>query len=96
MGLEVSYKVFLDDDAGFLEPIHPLPDTEMDVADQVRNVEEGIFYNHLVGNIPEMNPHVMEAGYQFIEVVVDNVCGHVLVPFGGVGDDGVDIDLEAK
>ena len=35
MGLEVSYKVFLDDDAGFLEPIHPLPDLDMDVAAQL-------------------------------------------------------------
>ena len=66
MRFEVSYKVFVVNYAGLLEPIHPLPDIEMDVADQVRNVEEGIFYNHLVGNIPEMDPLELEVGHQVV------------------------------
>ena len=32
MGLEVSYKAFVGDDAGFFECIHPLSDLNVDVA----------------------------------------------------------------
>ena len=32
MGLEVSCKAFVGDDAGFLEPVNPLSDLNMDVA----------------------------------------------------------------
>ena len=32
MGLEVSYKAFVGNYARFLEPIHPLPDLNVDVA----------------------------------------------------------------
>ena len=32
VGLEVAYKAFVGDDAGFLEPIHPLYNINVDVA----------------------------------------------------------------
>ena len=89
MGLEVAYKAFVGNDAGFLEPIHPLSDLDADVSAQVSGGEEILFNDHLVGNVPEMDPNVLEVG-----VVVDDVCGHVAGHFAGVGDDGVEMDLE--
>ena len=41
-----------------------------------------------------MYPHVLVVGHWVIEVVVDDVCRQVSVPFAGVGDDGVEVDLE--
>ena len=35
MGLEVVYKVFVGDDAGFLESVHPLSGINVDVATRV-------------------------------------------------------------
>ena len=32
MGLEVSYKAFVGNDAGFLDPTHSPPDIDVDVA----------------------------------------------------------------
>ena len=40
MGLEVSYKAFVGNNAGFLEPIHPLSDVDVEVAAQVNDGEE--------------------------------------------------------
>ena len=62
MGLEVAYKAFVGNDAGFLEPIHPLSDLDVDVAAQVSDGEEGLFNDHLVGDFLEMDPHVVEVG----------------------------------
>ena len=50
MGLEVAYKVFVGNASGFLEPIHPLSDINVYVAARVRDGEEGVFNDHLVGN----------------------------------------------
>ena len=63
MRLEVFYKAFVGNDAGFLDPIHSIPDLNVDVAAQVRFREEGVFNGHLVGNILEMDPHVLEVGH---------------------------------
>ena len=93
MGLEVSYKDFVGDDAGFLKPIHPLSDINVDVAAQVRNLEEVLFNDHLIGNVLYMYPHVLEVGHWFIEVVVDDVFGDVVGPFAGVGYDRVEVDI---
>ena len=41
-----------------------------------------------------MDTHVLEVGHWFVEVVVDDVCRQVKGPFAGIGDDGVDVDLE--
>ena len=35
VGLEVAYKAFVGDNAGFLESIHPLFDLDVDVATDV-------------------------------------------------------------
>ena len=43
-----------------------------------------------------MDPHVLEVGHWVIQVVVDDVCDHVVGPFPGVGDDGVEMDLEVQ
>ena len=68
----------------------------MDVAAQVRDGEEGVFNDHLVGNVLEMDLHVMEFGHWVIEVVVDDVCSDVAGPFAGVVDDRVEVDLEVQ
>ena len=93
MGLEVAYKAFVGDDAGFLEATHPFFDLDVDTAAGVSNGEEGVFKNHLVGDIFNMDLHVLEVGNQVIEVVVDVVCGDVAGTFSGVGDDGVEGNL---
>ena len=49
-----------------------------------------------MGNVPEMDPHVLVVGHWVVEVVVDDVCGHVSGPFAGVGYDGVEMDLEVQ
>ena len=94
MGLEVAYKAFVGNDAGFHESIHPLSDIDVGVAVGVINEEEGLLDDHLVGNVLEMDLHVLEFGHRFIEVVVNDVCGDVAGPFAGVRDDGVKVDLE--
>ena len=66
MGLEVFYKAFVGDDSGFLEAIHPPPDIDVDVATRVGYGEEGVFNDNLVGNVPEMDPHVLEVGYRVV------------------------------
>ena len=68
----------------------------MDIAARVSNGEEGVFNNHLVGNVLEMDLHVLEVGHWFIEVVVDDICGDAAVPFAGIGDDGIKVDLEVQ
>ena len=96
MGLKVAYKVFVGDDAGFLDQIYSLSDIDVDVAAWVRNGEEGVFNDHLVGNFHEMDPHVLEVGHQGIEVVVDDVCGGLASPFAGVGYDGDEVGIEVQ
>ena len=59
MKLEVSYKAFVGDYAGFFEPIHPLPDINVDVAARFSDGEEGLFNNHIVGGVSEMDPHAL-------------------------------------
>ena len=73
MGLEVAYKAFVGDDAGFLEPTYPFSDIDVDVADRVSNREDGVLNDQLVDNVPEMDPHVLEVGHRVIEVLVDYV-----------------------
>ena len=41
-----------------------------------------------------MDQHVLEVGHWVVEVVVYDVCRQVAGPFVGVGDDGVEVDLE--
>ena len=94
MGLEVAHKVFVGNDAGLLEAIHPLSDLDVDIAAWISNGEDGVLGYYLVGNVLEMDPHVLEVGYRFIEVVVDDICGDVAGPFAGIRDDRVKVNLE--
>ena len=94
MGLEVAYKAFVGDDAGFLESVHPLSDLNVDVSTRVCEGEEGVFNDHLLWDVFEMDQHVLEVGHWVVEVVVDDVCCQVAGPFVGVGDDGVEVDIE--
>ena len=41
-----------------------------------------------------MYTHVLVVGHWVIEVVVDDVCRQVAGSFAGVGDDGIEVDLE--
>ena len=43
-----------------------------------------------------MYPHVLVVGHWFIEVVVDDVYRQVAIPFAGVEDDRVEVDLEVS
>ena len=94
MGLEVAYKLFVGDYSGFLESVHPLSDLDVDVATRVSNGEEGVFNDHLVWDVFEMDPHVLEVYHWVVEVVVYDVCRQVVVPFASLRDDGVEVDLE--
>ena len=96
LGLEAADKEFVGNDAGLLESVHTLSDLDVDVATRISDGEEGVFNNHLVWDVFEMDPHVLEVGHGFIEVVVDDVCRQVAGPFAGVGDDGVEVDLEVQ
>ena len=96
MGLEVAYKAFVGNDAGLFESVHPLSDINVDVATCISNGEEEVFNDHLVWGDFEMYPHVLEVGHWVVEVVVDDVCLQVSDPLAGVGDDGVELDLEVQ
>ena len=96
MGLKVAYKAFVGDDNGFLESVHPLSDIYIDVATRVINREEGVFNDYLVWYVFEMEPHVLEVVHWVVEVVVDDVYHQVAVPFAGVRNDGVEVDLEMQ
>ena len=73
MGLDIVYKTFVGTDSEFLESIHPLSDIDVDVATRVSDGEEGVFNNHLVWYVFEMDPHVLKVGHWVVEVVVDDV-----------------------
>ena len=66
MGLEVYYKAFVGYDAGFFDPIHPLPDIDVDVAAPVSDGEEVVFNDRLVGNVPGMDSNVPEVGHRVV------------------------------
>ena len=94
MGLEFADKSFVGNDSGFLDSVHPLSDLDVDVATLVIDGQEGVLNDHLVWDVFEMDLHVLEVGYWVVEVVVDDFCRQVTGPFAGVGDDGVEVDLE--
>ena len=94
MGLEVVYKAFVGNDAGFLDSVHSLYDLNVDVATRVSDGEEGVFKDHLVWDVFEMDLRVLEVGHWVVEVVVDDVFCQVAGPFVGFGDDGVEVYLE--
>ena len=94
MGLEVAYKAFVGNYAGFLESAHPLSDIDVDVATRVSDGEEGVFNNQLVLDVFVMDLHVLEVDHWVVKVAVDDVCCQVAGPFVGVIDDRVEVDLE--
>ena len=96
MGLEVAYKEFVGNDFGFLKFIRPLSDLDIDIATRVSDGEEGVFNDHLVWGVFEMDPYVLEVGHWIVEVVVDNVFRQVKGPFAGIGDDRVEVNLEVQ
>ena len=96
MWLEVFYKAFVVDDAGFLDSIHPLSDIGLGVATRDSDGEEGLFNDHLVWGVFEMDPHLLEVGHWVVEVVVDYVFRQVAVFFAVIRDDGVEVDLEVQ
>ena len=96
MEWEVAYDAFVGDDNGFLESVHPLSDINVDVVTRVSNGEEGVFNDHLVRDVFEMNRHVLGDGHWVVEVVVDDVCRQVAEPFAGVGYDGVEMDIKVE
>ena len=73
VGLEVAYKAFVGDDAGFLESVHPLSYIDVDLATRVSDGEEQVFNDHLIWDVFEIDPHLLEVGHWVVEVVVDDV-----------------------
>ena len=73
MGLEVAYKEFVGNDAELLDSVHPFSDINVDVDTRISDVEEVLLNNHLVWDVFEMDPHVLEVGHWVVEVVVDDV-----------------------
>ena len=59
VGLEVAYKAFVGDDSSFFESVHLLSALDVDVATRVSDGEEGVFNNHLVRDVFEMDRHVL-------------------------------------
>ena len=96
MGLKVAYRAFVGHDAYFLEPIHTLSYIDVDTSARVSDGEEGVFNNHLVGNVLDMDQNVLLVVHQVLEAVVDDVCGDIAGPFAVVGDDGVQMDPEVQ
>ena len=56
----------------------------------------GVFKDHLVGNVHDMDPYVLEVGHRVFEVLVDDVCGNVAGPFACVRYDVVEMDIEIQ
>ena len=81
VGLEVVDKAFVGDDASLLESVHHLSDIDVDTATYVSDGKEGVLNNHLVWDVFEVDPHVLELGHWVVEVEVDDVCLQVGVPF---------------
>ena len=96
VGLEVAYKAFVGDDVGFLESVHTFSDINVDIATRVSDGEDRVFNKHLVWDVFEMDPHVLEVGHWVVEVVADDVFRQVAGPFSVVVDDGVEVDLEVQ
>ena len=48
MGMEVSDKALVGNDASFLESVNPLSDINVDIAARVGDGEEGVLNKHLV------------------------------------------------
>ena len=96
MGLEVTHKAFVGNGASLLESLHPISDIDVDIATRVSYGQEGVLKNHLIRDVFEVYPHVLEVGNWVVEVVVDDVCRQVAGPFVGVGYDGVEVDLEVQ
>ena len=57
---------------------------------------EGVLDDHIVWDVFQVYPHVLVLLHWDIEVIVDDVLHQVAGPFAGVGDDGVEVDLEVK
>ena len=84
MGLEVAEKAFVGNDASLLESVHPLFDLNLYIATCVRDGQEGVINDYLVWGVFKVDPHVLEVGHWVVEVVIDDVCRQVAVPFVGV------------
>ena len=96
VGLDVAYKAVVGDDAGFLESVHTFSDLDADIVTRVSDGEEGVFNDHLVWDVFEMDPRVLEFGHWVVEVVVGDFCCQVSGPFAGVGYGVVEVYLEVQ
>ena len=84
MGMEVTDKAFVGNDADLLEFVHSLPDLDVEMATCVSNGQEGVLNDHLVWDVFEVDPHVLEVFHWAVKVLVDDVCRQVAGPFVGV------------
>ena len=96
LGLEVADEGLVGDDAGFLSYLHPLSDFDVDIAALVGDGEEGVLNDHLIRCVFQVYPHVLVVCHRVIKVIIDYVRRQVAGPFSGVGDDGVEVDLEVE
>ena len=96
MGLEVAYKAFVGNYAGFLESVQSFSDPDIDIATRVSNGEERVFNNHLVWYVVDIDTYILEVDHWVFDVVVDDFCLQISVPFEGVRNDVVEMDLEVQ
>ena len=96
VGLEVVDEALVGNDAGFFQPIHSLPDFDVDISARVGEGWEEVFNNYFVGYFLQVYPHVLVVRHWIVQVIIDDVHRQVMGTFSGVGDDGVEVDLEVK
>ena len=96
MWLEVAEEALVGYDAGFFQPIHSLPDFDVDISARVGEGEEGVFNYYFIGDVLLVYPHVLVVCHQIVQVIIDDVRHQVAGTFSGVGYDGVEVDLEVE
>ena len=77
-------------------PYTPLYDFNVDISAQDGDGEEGVLNDHLVWDFLQVYPHVLVVHHWVVKVIIDDVRRQVAGPFSGVGDDGVEVDLEVE
>ena len=96
MGLEALDEALVGNDAGFFRPIQSLPDFDVYISARVGEGGERLFKDYFVGDVLQVYPHLLVFCHQIVQVIIDDVRRQVLGTFSGVGDDGVEVDLEVE
>ena len=96
VGLEVANEALVGNDAGLFQPIHSLPDFDVDISARVDEGEEGVFNDYFVGDVLQVYPYVLVVRHRIVQVIIYDFRPQVTGTFSGVGDDRVEVDLEVE